>query len=152
MKLADLMRKSVSMVLANAKAAKVANDGQESHEPLAGLATLALANPADQTRVCAWLDFINEMDPVLIAETLQRCETDPEALRYFLWRSQEVPTPAIDPDKADALECGQTDCRDCANYRGPESVCGARRCPTPQTLYRRCELFKETNQPARKTK
>lgn len=46
---------------------------------------------ADETRIRAWLAHIDETDPVMIEETLQRCATDPEALAYFLWRAQEVP-------------------------------------------------------------
>ena len=45
----------------------------------------------DETRIRAWLAHIGEIDSVMIEETLQRCATDPEALRYFLWRAQEVP-------------------------------------------------------------
>jgi len=45
----------------------------------------------DETRIRAWLAHIDETDPELIAETLQRCKTDADVLRYFLWRSEEVP-------------------------------------------------------------
>lgn len=52
-----------------------------------------VAQPSsDETRIRAWLAHIDETDPVMIAETLQRCASDPEALAYFLWRAQEIPT------------------------------------------------------------
>lgn len=41
----------------------------------------------------AWLDFIGETHQPIIDEVLQMVATDPEALRYFLWRSTEIPAP-----------------------------------------------------------
>jgi len=152
--LADRMRKSVSMGAATATPATFATQSTESTGTVARVATVAVANPvevqgatlseSDETAIRAFLDFIGEIDPVLITETLDRCASDPEAHAYFLWRSKEVPTPAIDTDHADAISCGQTFCGDCRHFRGPEKVCRADRCPTPLTLYRRCDLYKKT--------
>jgi len=101
MKLADLVRKNESVGVATATHATFATQSTESTGTVAKVAKVAVANPAevqsatlsgaDETRIRGWLAFIGEVDPVLIEETLQRCETDPEAQRYFLWRSREVP-------------------------------------------------------------
>lgn len=48
MTLASLIRKREPATLANANPAKVANDGEWIREPLARLATLALANPTEE--------------------------------------------------------------------------------------------------------
>ena len=60
-------------------------------------AALAVVRPGEseisatnERRIRDWLTFIGETGPKLIAETLSRCKTDPEALAYFLWRSSEA--------------------------------------------------------------
>ena len=83
----------------------------------------------DQTAVNRWVPVIREHKP----DILVALQTDPAVLAIKAW---------LAADKADALECGMTDCRDCANYRGHDRTCAAKKCPTPLTLYRRCELFK----------
>lgn len=88
--------------------------------------------------ILAWLTCIGETHQPTIDEVLTMCANDPTALSYYLKRSIETPT---NNDKADAFECGMTDCRDCRRYRGDDRVCGANRCPTPKTLFRRCESF-----------
>lgn len=45
--------------------------------------TGALA-PEDEATIRAWLDRIEETDPKLIAETLDRCRADPGVKRFFL--------------------------------------------------------------------
>lgn len=59
---------------------KVARVAQENGE----------LSQADEKRIHAWLAHIGEVDPALITETIDRCKTDPEALRYFLSRSFEA--------------------------------------------------------------
>lgn len=44
----------------------------------------------DEATIRAWLESINEHDPACIAEVLDRCRTDAEALAYYLGRSKEV--------------------------------------------------------------
>jgi hypothetical protein len=39
----------------------------------------------------AWLDFVDEVDPLTIAEILAKCDNVLDARRYFLERSKEVP-------------------------------------------------------------
>lgn len=43
--------------------------------------------PADEAAVRGWLAYINETDPELIEECLDRCRQDPESLAYYLGRS-----------------------------------------------------------------
>ena len=85
----------------------------------------------DQTAVTRWVPTIREHKPDILAAL----QTDPAVAGIKAW---------IAADHADALECGMTDCRDCRHFRGPEKVCRADRCPTPLTLYRRCDLYKST--------
>ena len=46
------------------------------------------ATPAQQAAVRAWLAHINETDPELIEEFMERCWRDPEALTYALCRAR----------------------------------------------------------------
>lgn len=90
-------RKAESVEFANANPAKVANDGLAKGEPLARLAALALANPPEaiiatmtaeqETAIRAWMAHIEETDPEIIAEVLDKCQHTPEALDYFLHRA-----------------------------------------------------------------
>lgn len=41
----------------------------------------------DLTAIRAWLAFIGENDPAIIADTLARCEQDPEVRSYFTGRA-----------------------------------------------------------------
>lgn len=54
---------------------------------------------------------------------------------------------ALYADDPDARECGLFACFECSNFRGHESVCAAGRCPTPRTLWRRCEHHKPKAKP-----
>ena len=81
MTLANLIRKREPATLANANPAKVANDGKGVREPLARLATLALANPTEEkpakpaivgagdtaTASRWWLIHYPDRDPVEVA-------------------------------------------------------------------------------------
>jgi len=63
-------------------------------------ATVAVAEPPkplpeltseEESNIRAWLAHIEETDPAIIAEVLDKCRNDLEARRYFLKRSEEVP-------------------------------------------------------------
>ena len=41
----------------------------------------------DESQVKAWLEHIDENDPVFIQPVLNSCRNDAEALTYFLWRA-----------------------------------------------------------------
>lgn len=44
----------------------------------------------DLRRVSSWLDHVGENDPAIRMETLDKCRTDPEAMRYYLTRARET--------------------------------------------------------------
>ncbi len=50
-----------------------------------------LITPEDETAICAWLAHIEESDPGIISEVLNKCRAEPKARDYFLWRACEVP-------------------------------------------------------------
>ncbi len=63
---------------------------------LANLANYALEiaetsmNPKDEAKIRRWLGRIGETDEALIAGCLKQCRDDPEALAYYLKRSEEA--------------------------------------------------------------
>lgn len=77
---------------------------QEADQPVtvAPVATVAVAvlpepltelSPDEESIILAWLTHIEETDPEIIAEVVDKCRNDLEARRYFLKRSEEVPEP-----------------------------------------------------------
>jgi hypothetical protein len=77
---------------------------QEADEPVtvAPVATVAVAeqpepppelSPDEESNIQAWLAYIEETDPAIIAEVVDKCRDDLEARRYFLKRAEEVPEP-----------------------------------------------------------
>ena len=42
-----------------------------------------------ESAVMGWLSSIGETDPAMVAEVINRCRQDPDALQYFLMRSKE---------------------------------------------------------------
>ena len=59
----------------------------EQPEPLPELSS------DEESSILAWLAHIEETDPAIIAEVVDKCRNDREARRYFLKRSEEVPEP-----------------------------------------------------------
>ncbi len=51
----------------------------------------------DENRIRQWLDFIGESNPDVIAEVLEKCGSDSEAMEYYLGRSEEVNGEAVEP-------------------------------------------------------
>jgi hypothetical protein len=45
---------------------------------------------AERAAILKWLDNIGEDDFGMICDVMDRCETIPEALTYFLMRAQEA--------------------------------------------------------------
>lgn len=96
MTLANLIRKRHTGSIATAIPAIPATRKGERGGTVARIATVAVANPASEKLgateaavIHAWLTHIGETDPAMIAEAMQRCASDPEALTYFLWRSKK---------------------------------------------------------------
>lgn len=46
-----------------------------------------------EATILTWLEYIGEADSAIIAEVMDKCRVNIEALAYFLWRSEEVPNP-----------------------------------------------------------
>lgn len=89
---------------------------------VARMATLAVANPTEaktalmtakeEKAIRAWLAHIEEIDPVIIAEVMDKCQWEGEARAYFLQRSKEVPKPDL---------CRVPHCGECAHFERIES-------------------------------
>ena len=75
-----------------------------------------LMTAEQEAAICAWLTYINETDPEIIRDVLDKCRADPDALVYFLKRSDEVPKPVRDPDDDRRL------CTQCTNL-SPRGRC-----------------------------
>ncbi|MET0005347.1 MAG: hypothetical protein ABW087_17190 [Candidatus Thiodiazotropha sp.] len=71
---------------------------------VASVATVAVAdtheeNPIlsteDEASIHAWLKHIQETDPVMIADVLDKCRSDHDAYQYYLKRAKEI----LEPDR-----------------------------------------------------
>ncbi len=77
---------------------------QEAYKPVtvAPVATVAVAelpeplpelSSDEESNIRDWLAHIDETDPAIIAEVVDKCRNDLKARRYFMKRSEEVPEP-----------------------------------------------------------
>jgi len=57
----------------------------------------------EERAIRAWLEYIEETDPKIIAEVIDKCQRDDEARPYFLTRAEEVPPP---PEPDYTATCG----------------------------------------------
>ncbi len=65
----------------------------EKTPPLARKAVYSVPETPEQySRIRRWLAFIGESNQVIIDECLEQCRSDPEALAYYLKRSEEAKT------------------------------------------------------------
>lgn len=106
MSLLSRLREKQSGKFATATPATFATQREEGGRTVASVATVAVASPEEhkpapltaeeEQAIRAWLIHIDEDDPAIIAEVLDKCRDNPEARAYFLGRSEEVPPP--DPD------------------------------------------------------
>lgn len=120
MTLAALIRKRESGKAATAIPAIPATPATQPKREsvtVAKIATVAVANSTEaktapmtaeeETAIRAWLEHIEETDPEIIAEVMDKCQRESEARAYFLRRSEEVPKP--DPWRV-------THCGDCIHF------------------------------------
>jgi hypothetical protein len=100
--LADLIKKGGLRRVATATVATAATQEPEKPVTVASVATVAVAEQLtpppelsldEESSIRAWLTYIEETNPAIIAEVLGKCRDDLEARRYFLKRSGEVPEP-----------------------------------------------------------
>ena len=118
MTLAALIRKRKSGKVATAILAISATQQGGQAGTVATIATVAVANPTEtktalmtaeeEKAIRAWLAHIEESDPEIIAEVLEKCKRDSGARAYFMWRAEEVPKPDIWPC---VVHCG-----DCTHF------------------------------------
>lgn len=97
MALSKLIRRRGFDVVATETPATYATHEGRKEPTVAIVATVSVANLSEQTTVHmrigdeslvrAWLERIDENDPVFIEPVLDSCRNDPEALTYFLWRA-----------------------------------------------------------------
>jgi hypothetical protein len=98
--LVALIRKRESGRVATAIPAIAATQSKGVSITVARVATVAVANPTktktapmtaeEEKAIRAWLKHIEETDPELISELVEKCRDDQEARWYFLKRSKKV--------------------------------------------------------------
>lgn len=138
MTLSALIRKRDTGNLATAIPAISATQPKGEARTVARIATVAVANPKegqaappvivgdgdtvaapmtadDEKAIRAWLALIEETAPAIIADVLNKCRTDAEALDYFTGRAV-AELPKSDPFPDDRRSCTQ-----CTNLR--QGVC-----------------------------
>jgi|GEM_PF-2605469 len=145
--------------LADRMAATVAT--QETDQPVT-VATVAVAkqpeslpelSPEEESSIRAWLAHIEETDPAIIAEVLDKCRTNLEARRYFLKRSEEVPEPTRVNRSVHCGDCIHFDASTARTLstapkasRKPSSDCGTRIGAIANAFYQGHSKPKTTNQ------
>jgi hypothetical protein len=103
----------------------------------------AVLSEIEEAAIRTWLDLIDETDPVVISEVLNKCRTDKEALAYFLHRAEEVPNPLFfDDDRRHCTECANLTARGlCLAARRGEVMASRRTYHPVDHIPRRCEGY-----------
>lgn len=101
--------------------------GSNGSAPVAGFGEIAAANEVtaqmtagEETAIRVWLIQIEETDPAIIADLLEKCRTDADAHDYFIRRARKVPRPIEFNDD-------RRRCERCANLTGRGLCLAARR-------------------------
>jgi hypothetical protein len=104
MSLSTLIKKGGLTGAMTATPATIATQETDEVATVAPVATVAVAanpeplpelSPDEETSIQTWLAHIEETDPEIIAEVLNKCRDDWDARRYFLKRSEEVPETVV---------------------------------------------------------
>ena len=102
MTLSALIKKGGLTDTMTATSATPATQETDKLVTVAPVATVAVAEkpeplpellPDEESNIRAWLAHIDETDPEIIAEVVDKCREDLEGRRYFLKRSEEEPEP-----------------------------------------------------------
>ncbi len=103
MTLSALIKKGGLAMVATATPATPATLKLVGGGTVATVATVAVAKTPEppvstmtaeeETAIRAWLAHIDETDPAITAEVMDKCRTDAGARTYFLLRAEEVPRP-----------------------------------------------------------
>lgn len=67
----------------------VATPKEEKPAPLAIRQPSAPLTASEETAIRGWLALIEETDPAIINEVLDKCRADPETRKYFVMRAGE---------------------------------------------------------------
>ena len=96
----------------------------------------------EEAAIRAWLDHIDETDPAIITELLNKCNADKGARAYFPRRAKEVPKPlSIDDDRRHCTECANLTASGlCLAARRGEVMAGRAYHPVDH-IPRRCEGY-----------
>lgn len=76
---------------------------------VATVASVAVANqlfPEEEAAIRAWLAHIEETDPAIIADVLERCQNDAQARAFCLEQARQIPTPPPPPEPDYTATCG----------------------------------------------
>lgn len=134
MSLSNLIRrKSKKEWVATVTVATVATVSPSLSSSVAKVATVTVAkSPQDQpplttneeAAIWAWLARIEETDPVIVAEVMERCQRDAEARAYFIGQAMERPKPALSVELSYPVYTQPADtrkrCADCRHRRPVE--------------------------------
>ncbi|MCZ6802992.1 MAG: hypothetical protein O7D86_03410 [Proteobacteria bacterium] len=114
MTLSALIKKGGLSKVATATPATPATQEVDEVVTVALVATVAVAvvpepppelSLDEETRIRAWLAHIDETDPAIITEVLNKCRDEPDARRYFLKRPEEVPETITDNARMTCAKC-----------------------------------------------
>lgn len=114
MSLSNLIKKGGLAKVATLTPATIATREAEQVVTVAPVATVAVAiNPEllreltaeEESSIHAWLTHIDETDPDIIDEVLDKCRTDSDARRYFLQRAEEVQETVSINERITCGEC-----------------------------------------------
>jgi hypothetical protein len=126
-----------------------ASIGSNGSAPVAGFREIEVVNkatvpmtPGEESAIRVWLAHIEETDPAIIADLLDKCRTDADARGYFIGRAAEVPHPlAFDDDRRRCDQCANLTGRGvCLAARRGEIV-ASRTYEPVRDLPRRCEGY-----------
>jgi len=115
MTLSALIKKGGLSRLATMTPATIATQETAHSHTVAPVATVAVAvNPQQQqellpdeeTSIRKWLEYIEETNPTIIADVLNKCRDDIKVRKYLLNRSEEVPVTVTNNE---LLTCGAFD-------------------------------------------
>ncbi len=89
----EAMNDGVSLALSSTGNIKASGDGTAVNRWLPTIREHKadiVAALQDEQRIRGWFKSIDEDDPEIIDEYLEKCRTDPSALAYFLKRASEL--------------------------------------------------------------
>lgn len=114
MTLSELIKKGGLAKIATMTPATIATQETGKVTSVAEVATVAVAvkpepllelPPDEENRILAWLAHIEETDPSIITEVINKCRDDSDARQFFMQRSEEVPQTIATNELISCGEC-----------------------------------------------